>query len=129
MRNRLTVLGFAALLLLVWGTSHALPPSAGPSAPGDLLVAPSNSSDASGSAPFCPAKIAGPQAGLQAPDLPRNPVLKSYPCGACSFYSCQDVHPGYSCEYPDGPVFRLGRCIITSVCEEDNSYSCDCTSL
>ena len=124
MKNRLSVLGFAALLLMgTWGTSHALPPSAGPVAPGDTVAAPS-AVEASGASPFCPASAAG----LPRLDLTQGPGSspESFPCGACSYWSCQDVRPGYSCYYVDGSAFRLGRCIITSVCEEDNSSSCDC---
>jgi hypothetical protein len=115
MKNRL-VLGFAVLLLMgVWGKSYAQPSSAGPVAPGDTLVT-------QGSTLSCPASIAG----LQSLDLPQNPSLRSFPCGLCSDSDCQDARPNSSCYYPDGSVFRLGRCRITSICEEDNSSYCAC---
>jgi len=116
MRNRLSTLGFAALLLMgTWGTSHALPPSASPAAPGDTAEAP-------GVAPSCPMSVAG----LQRLDLTQNPSPESFPCGPCSYWSCQDERPASSCYYLDGSVFSLGRCVINAVCEEDNSSSCDC---
>jgi hypothetical protein len=122
MKNRLSVLGFATLLLMgTWGTSHALPPSAGPADPGDTVAAPSDTG-APGAAPFCPASVAG----LPRLDLTQSPSPESFPCGACSYWSCQDERPSSSCYYLNGSVFSLGRCIITSVCEEDNSSSCDC---
>lgn len=125
MKNRLFVLGFAALLLLgTWGTSHALPPSASPEAPGDMVVALSDPAGAPGVAPFCPASVAG----LQKLDLAQNPSPESFPCGACSYWSCQDERPATSCYYFDGVGFSVGRCIVTAVCEEDNSSSCDCMS-
>lgn len=120
------MLGFAALLLMgIWGTAYALPPSAGLVAPGDTLVAPSGVAEAPGGAPFCPASAAR----LQSLDLPENPLPLSFPCGLCSDSDCQDARPNSSCYYPDGSVFRLGRCLITSVCEEDNSPYCSCVPI
>jgi hypothetical protein len=122
MKNRLMT-GFAVLLLMgIAGKSYALPPSAGLAAPGDTFVALSGAAEAQDGGLSCPAG----GAGLQSLDLPQNPSLRSFPCGLCSDSDCQDARPNSSCYYPDGSVFRLGRCRITSICEEDNSTYCAC---
>jgi len=121
MKNRL-VLGFAVLLLMVVGKSYAQPSSAGPEASGDTPVALSGAAEAQGGALSCPAGVAG----LQSLDLPQNPSPRSFPCGLCSDSDCQDARPNSPCYYPDGSIFRLGICRITSICEEDSTSYCAC---
>jgi hypothetical protein len=124
MKNRLSVLGFAALLMMgTLGTSHAQSPSTGPTAPSETVVAPTPVAEAPAAAPFCPASLDR----LRSLDPSRNPSQKVFPCGLCSDGGCQDERPNSPCYYPDGTEFRLGWCRISSegVCDDNTAY-CVC---
>jgi hypothetical protein len=109
MKIRLCVLGFAAFLLMgAWGKAQTLPPSI-------VTVAP-------GTAPFCPASVAG----LQSRDLVPNPALKAVTCGSCSYSSCVGASANAACYYLGGGTYHLAKCVINSICS-DNSPQCDCT--
>ena len=118
MKNRLYVLGFAALLLMgTWGKAHAQP--AGPAAaPGAKVVAPM-------AAPSCQASLPD----FQSLDLISNTSPEAVTCGSCSYSSCQGMTPNSLCLYPAGlGTYRWGRCVINSWCSEDNTSYCDCTN-
>jgi hypothetical protein len=114
MKNRLCVLGFAALLLMgTWGTAHAQSPSAAPAVPGTSPAAPS-----------CSASVPG----LQSLDLTPNPALKAVTCGSCSHSPCVGLSPNAACYYLAGGVYHLAKCVINSWCSEDSKPYCDCTN-
>jgi hypothetical protein len=118
MKNRLYVLGFAALLLMgTLGKAHAQSPSAAPAAPGAMAVTP-------GVAPSCSASVPG----LESLDLTPNPALKAVTCGSCSHSPCVGLAPNAACYYLAGGTYHLAKCVINSWCSEDSKPYCDCTN-
>lgn len=117
MKNRLCVLGFAALLLMgTLGAAYAQSPSAAPAAPGTPVVA--------SAAPSCQASVPG----LQSLDLIPNPSPKAVTCGSCSHSPCVGLSPNAACYYLAGGVYHLAKCVINSWCSEESKPYCDCTN-
>lgn len=118
MKNRLYVLGLAALLVMgTWGTAHAQSPSADPAAPSATASIPV-------AAPSCQASVPG----IPGLDLNPNPSLKAVTCGSCSHSPCVGQAPNAACYYLAGGVYHLAKCVINSWCSEDSKPYCDCTN-
>jgi len=110
MKIRLCMLGFAVLLLSgAWARAQA--PAADPAS--------------SGAAPFCAASMAGLEKGT---DLTPPPLFKAVTCGPCSAPSCVGQTLNSTCFYLAGGTYQVAKCVINSVCLEDNSPYCDCTN-
>lgn len=118
MKYRISVLGFAALMLVgSWAKAETSAPPPAPTAPAATATAP-------GAAPFCAASLFN----VQSTDFTPKPSQRVTPtCGPCSYSSCQGQAFNSSCYYLDRFGYHLAKCVVNYSCG-DGTNGCDCTN-